>query len=379
MRIAESKKKSIYKTYMIYFICMICFLAVRIAYSNGLLSFNNTQTDSIVSTLIIQVGIMFLLPLTLYCIFIRVKPKKVLNTCNYYKLNGGAILISFLIGILVFIINIAASTFFGAIIAFFGYKSAATTAGSADTSFASFILELVITALLPALCEEFLHRGILIQGTKHAGFKRAIFISALMFGFMHFNINQFFYATIVGVVLGLISVVSKNIWPAIIVHFTNNAIGVYLTYANANGWFGGGFYSFLDNIFNTQSYFAIFLITFVSLCLVFIALTYLIFLLYKMTIFRQVEKAVNKVYSSKSVFEQNSPISIKENMAIRSIVESTTTLNLDFEEMKSPIEAVLPKQVNKYQTTLKDRIFLIGSVVLGAVVTFFTFIWWVIY
>ena len=82
---------------------------------------------------------------------------------------------------------------------------------------------------------------------------------------------------------------------------------------------------------------------------------------------------------SKNAFEHNAPISIKDNMAIKSIVESTTTLNLDFEEMKNPIEAVLPKQVNKYETTLKDRIFLIGSIVLGAVVTLFTFIWGVIY
>ena len=66
-------------------------------------------------------------------------------------------------------------------------------------------------------------------------------------------------------------------------------------------------------------------------------------------------------------------------MAIKSIVESTTTLNLNFEEMKSPLEVILPKQPNKYEATLKDKTFLIGSVVLGAVVTFFTFIWGVLY
>lgn len=378
MFVKESKNKSIFKTYMIYFICMLCFLAVRIAYSNGLLRFGDEVFDDIFIGLIIQVGIMFLLPMVLYCNLMKVKPKNVFNTCNYYKLNKRAILICFAIGIIAFLINIASSTFFNVIIHFFGYESSSGVS-TKTYSIANFIVDLVITALLPALCEEFLHRGILLQGTKHMGFGKAIILSSLMFGFMHFNINQFFYAFIVGILMGLISVVAKNIWPAVIVHFTNNAIGVYLEYATANKWFGGNFYNVLNNFFSSTSLIFTFLIVFIALSLIFILLTYLIFLLYKLTILRKVEKAINEVYSSDSVQVKNSPISLKDQTAVKNIVESTTTLNLDFENMKNPIEVVMPKQPNIYNPTLKDKTFLIGSFVLGFLVTFFTFLWGVIY
>ena len=379
MNVVESKTKSIYKTYMIYFICMICFLAVRIAYANGFLSFKDAMVNNMFSTIIIQVIIMFLLPFGLYCMLLKVKPKKLFNTCNYYKLNKKAIIVSFAIGIVVFLLNIAVSTFFSSVISFFGYRSAGGSASSGDYSVSNLILDLTLTALLPAFCEEFLHRGMLLQGTKHAGFKRAIIMSAIMFGFMHFNINQFFYATFVGIILGLISVVAKNIWPAVIVHFTNNAIGIYIEYASANKWIGGNFYTVLGNFFSSQSILFVFLTTFIFLALVFIALTYLIYVLYKITILRKVEKAVNEVCDNKDEWVANSPVSVHQNQEIKRVVESTTTLNLNFEEMKNPIDVVLPKQPNKYKTTIRDRVFIVGSFVLGTLVTLFTFLWGVIY
>ena len=88
--------------------------------------------------------------------------------------------------------------------------------------------------MLPAFCEEFMHRGIVLQGIKHIGFKKAIVISALLFGLLHFNINQVAYAFVIGLILGFVAVVSKNIYPAMIIHFTNNFISVYLDFAFSN-------------------------------------------------------------------------------------------------------------------------------------------------
>ena len=47
-----------------------------------------------------------------------------------------------------------------------------------------------LVAVLPAIGEEFLHRGIVLQGIKHMGFKKAIVLSSLLFGLVHFNIQQ---------------------------------------------------------------------------------------------------------------------------------------------------------------------------------------------
>ena len=72
---------------------------------------------------------------------------------------------------------------------------------------------------------------------------------------------------------------------------------------------------------------------------------------------------------------RDEPIIIEKNKMIQTILENNTMLNLDYEQMKSPIEAVMPKQKNVYKTTYKDNIFLIASIILSSLVTLFTFVW----
>ena len=60
---------------------------------------------------------------------------------------------------------------------------------------------------------------------------------------------------------------------------------------------------------------------------------------------------------------------------LQEMLESNTTLNLNYEEMKSPIDIVLPKQKNIFKPQLEDNLFLISAMVLGGLITFFTFLW----
>ena len=64
-------------------------------------------------------------------------------------------------------------------------------------------------------------------------------------------IFKYIGVVIIGLILGFVSVVSKNIWPSIIIHFMNNAISTYIDFASAKGWVFGDildhFESFLLN------------------------------------------------------------------------------------------------------------------------------------
>lgn len=375
--IPEQQYKSIFKTYMIYFICMVCFCGVRIMASYGLFSFGGSRWSDVVYTLIIQAGILFVLPLTLYCALVKVKPRSVFKTCNYNRLTWQILVISVVMGILVFLINIIVSTFFTGVIRFTGYQTPIVFSSGAtqEMNIANFIVDVLLIAVLPALCEEFLHRGILLQGTKHSGFVKAIIISGILFGLLHFNINQVFYATILGIIMGYISVVSKNIWPAIIIHFVNNFISVYLDYAGANNWPLGGFYDYITNLFGGMSMVVTMIIVAVVLVNIVLILVWLITLLYKQSILRNVNKAIQRAYNSTDYDVQNSPIVMDRNKMIREMLVTNTMLNLDYEEMANPLEVVMPKQKEIYKPSFGDKIFLIGSLVLGAVVTLFTFVW----
>ncbi len=376
MYIAEQNKKSIFKTYLIYFICMTCFCIVRIASANGWLSGVSPRLADVISTLVIQVGIMFVLPLCLYCAFIKVKPKAVFKTCNYNKINVPTVFISLGLGVIVFFINIIVSSLFNGIIAFTGYQTPIFIGVTQEVSysFLYFLLDVVLIAVLPALCEEFLHRGIVLQGTKHSGYVRAIIISSILFGLVHFDINKVFYATILGLLMGFVSVVAKNIWVSIIIHFVNNFLATYLDYAKINNWFGSNFYEVINELLSTNML-TIFLVCFVVLVIIVLLFFYLVMHLYKQTIVRKVNNAINKVYESENLNTRNEPIMVETNKMIQSMLEDSTMLNLNYEEMKSPIDMVMPKQKKLYKTTYKDNIFLIASLFMGGLVTLFTFIW----
>ena len=94
------------------------------------------------------------------------------------------------------------------------------------------LIALILTAVLPAICEEFLHRGILLNGLiKQFGVRRAILWSSILFGLMHMNVGQFFYATILGWFMAVAALASGSLWGSVIVHFTNNALATYFGYA----------------------------------------------------------------------------------------------------------------------------------------------------
>ena len=91
---------------------------------------------------------------------------------------------------------------------------------------------LFMIALLPAVGEELLFRGILqkqfteLTRNVHAG----IWIAAAVFSFMHFQFYGFIPRLILGVLLGYVFFITGSLWIPILAHFTNNAITVIFYY-----------------------------------------------------------------------------------------------------------------------------------------------------
>lgn len=91
-------------------------------------------------------------------------------------------------------------------------------------------LNLLVMAVLPALLEEMIYRGYILRTLRPYGNVFAVIVSSLLFGLMHGNLRQIPFAFIVGLVLGLLYVLTDNIWMSITVHFANNAISVLMEY-----------------------------------------------------------------------------------------------------------------------------------------------------
>ena len=95
-------------------------------------------------------------------------------------------------------------------------------------------LNLLIIALLPAVVEEFIFRGLIFNGYKRRNPFMAILLSAALFGLIHMNINQFSYAFAIGVIFGFMVYATGSLLPSILSHFIINGTSVVISHLSAN-------------------------------------------------------------------------------------------------------------------------------------------------
>lgn len=113
----------------------------------------------------------------------------------------------------------------------------------------AYFFNIMMIAVLPAIGEEFIFRGAIQRifkqwtGSSHL----AVFIAAVLFSAMHLQFFRFLPLLLLGIFLGYMFVITKNIWVPVFAHFFNNAAAVtfyYLAYntdmfstnAIAGGW-----------------------------------------------------------------------------------------------------------------------------------------------
>lgn len=90
------------------------------------------------------------------------------------------------------------------------------------------IANLVIIALLPAIGEELVFRGVVQQQLMRriANPWVALFISAAVFSFVHFQFEGFLPRLLLGLLLGWLYWRTQNFWVPALAHFFNNALQV---------------------------------------------------------------------------------------------------------------------------------------------------------
>ena len=94
------------------------------------------------------------------------------------------------------------------------------------------VFNVFIIAVIPALFEEIFFRATLqktmigLTGNVHVG----ILITAFLFAMVHLNLEQIIPMFFLAVVFGYIFHFTQSLWPSVILHFINNAIGVISYY-----------------------------------------------------------------------------------------------------------------------------------------------------
>ena len=115
------------------------------------------------------------------------------------------------------------------------YEDVAEAATKFLTSFYSlpyFLASVVVIAIIPAIGEELLFRGMIqrygmkIFDNPHV----AIWMTAVAFSAFHFQFFGFLPRMLLGALFGYLYYFSGNLWYSIVAHFTNNAFTILMIY-----------------------------------------------------------------------------------------------------------------------------------------------------
>ncbi len=94
---------------------------------------------------------------------------------------------------------------------------------------AGFIGVFITVAIIPAVMEEFVFRGIFLHETKDFSLLARVLVCGGLFALYHQNPAQTVYQFICGAAFALVAIKSGSVLPTMLSHFINNAVILVLT------------------------------------------------------------------------------------------------------------------------------------------------------
>lgn len=92
------------------------------------------------------------------------------------------------------------------------------------------VVYVISMTFVPAIFEELLFRGVIMQSLRRFGDGFALLISAALFGLIHGNLIQGPNAMLLGLVIGYFVLRTGSLVTGIIIHFVNNSLAVLSSY-----------------------------------------------------------------------------------------------------------------------------------------------------
>ncbi|MBR6778728.1 MAG: CPBP family intramembrane metalloprotease [Clostridia bacterium] len=348
------KNKNFFKISFIYFTAMISIAVLFVLGYFGIIQ------NEFLSSFLIQIVVMFAIPMLMYTALVSKNFKTTFKDAGFKKLTTKMLFISIVLGVVLYFINSFVANFFYSIISLFGYENL-SSAQNVNLNYSFLFKELVLSCILPGFCEEFLHRGILLHcGKKTAKPRYCLIISSILFGLMHLNIQQFFYASILGFLMGYVSLASDSIYPCIIIHFTNNFLSSYFYYGAKLNWPLATFVSNLEMALLSNFFlFAVTSLAFVGL------LIHLYIHLTKKLVVERAKRDMTTVVKEIGIL----------NIPIEQAQERLDQINYILKNSNSAKTVI---GTNDIKLSLLEKAFIISSLILGALITICSFIWGII-
>jgi membrane protease YdiL (CAAX protease family) len=313
--------------------------------------------NTYLSTFLIQGIVMFAVPIILYSLFISKNFKQTFQDFGFKKISFKILLYSIGLGGILFFVNGYVADIFYTILYILGFDNSINISLNVTQTIG---IEFLLSAIAPGICEEVLHRGMFMRGSVKQGYTRyGLLFSSILFGLMHLNIQQFFYAMVLGGLMGIVVLVADSIYPAMIIHFMNNGLNIYFAYGSEYNWPLANLKNNIESmIFSTGLFTSIILIC---------GLVFLLLYVYRMLV-QSIAKDKHKATA----------LALAKDLKMEDMdyIQMQNKLN----EIEVLLEQSNPKKsidLTNESPQLKfiDKIFLYSSLVLGGLITICSFIW----
>ena len=189
--------------------------------------------NNLINNIVVQIFIVMLAQigfLIVYFVYNRDINYKVASKINFNIGWKNALLCVLIAVIGVFGINPLISSIDGFLVDI-GYNLAGSLPLPMD-NFGWLILNIILLAGVPAILEELIFRGVILNGYKKLGAVPAMVITSLLFALIHGSVQQFVFPFLFGLILSFAALKTGSVLAPIIIHFVNNALVVILNYVN---------------------------------------------------------------------------------------------------------------------------------------------------
>lgn len=194
------------------------------------LYYENFLYENIYLILIINQFYFILFPVMLYLIIKKVNIKEVLRINKLDFLPGFLIV---LVSLPAYLGALSLNVIIVYILQFTGYTPSESL--PAPQNLGALILSALVVAVSPAVCEEILHRGVLLKAYENRGSLKAVVISSILFGVFHYDVTNLVGPIFLGLLIGYYVVRTNSIFAGMLAHFLNNLISTVMQYLVSKG------------------------------------------------------------------------------------------------------------------------------------------------
>jgi membrane protease YdiL (CAAX protease family) len=209
---------------IVFLVFALAFMAYQVI---GVILFGaDVFTDNIYLTLLINELVLILGPVLIYAV--AVKRVNLKETFRFNRPGVLPVVLIVLISVPAYFVAAMLNNLLVYLLQFLGNIPAQPI--PIPGNIGELLFGLLIIAVLPGICEEMMHRGLLLRAYEKRGSYKAVVITSIFFGLFHFDLTNLLGPVFLGLVIGYYVIRTNSIFSGMLAHFLNNAIAELMQY-----------------------------------------------------------------------------------------------------------------------------------------------------